>query len=303
MFFPSFSSIWRKSLNFFAFGNALNARIRRNLARFHLRPPIGTAELVLEQLAPVEPMLDVVAVDDEPRRIPFAARVHHAGRRRVQTVRGTRRREPRFAVRVLRIVEHLHFRCVPIDLVAVFARAIENAAVAAGLDFPVDRQLEVPELLVGDDVPPRSDTRESAIPHRPTVGNVLLPIIPPTRRRLSIEQRPPLAAACTTAHQHYRRGESRPEVCHVHAGSPASSRSRTCTARRPRSLRVITRIASSPAMVPMISLQPAPSSASASGCALPVVVFSTSAQPTPSAETSMLGNSCSRCGRTPPPPP
>src|SRR6266566_5041982 len=208
---------------------------------------------------------------------------------------------------MLRVVEHLHLHRVPVNLFRIFGGAIEDAAVPARLDLPIDRQLEVLEFVARDDVAARAHARERPILHHPSVGDLLLPVIPPPGRRFPVEQQPPAGGLFAIAQCVWRlratdvRDEQQRYESHEssHAGSPASSCSRTCTARRPRSLRVMTRMASSPAMVPMTSLQPAPSSASPNACAPPVVVFNTSNGPTPSAETSIVGKSCSRCGRTP----
>ena len=67
---------------------------------------------------------------------------------------------------------------------------------------------------------------------------------------------------------------------------------------RTRWLRVITSTVSSPAMVPMISAQPAWSSASVIAPAEPLAVLSTSSGPTPSTLTSSAGSTCARSGRT-----
>src|SRR5439155_23723862 len=46
------------------------------LAARDFRIPIRAPQLVFQQLEAVQPVLDVVAGDDEPRRIPFAPRMH-----------------------------------------------------------------------------------------------------------------------------------------------------------------------------------------------------------------------------------
>ena len=74
-----------------------------------------------------------------------------------------------------------------------------------------------------------------------------------------------------------------------YGASPAISRIRAYTARLALSLRVITSTASSPAMVPMISAQPAPSNARPSAWAAPAGVFTTSSGPTPSNERASSG--------------
>src|SRR5438093_12921011 len=58
--------------------------IRGKLARLDLRFPIGTPQLVLEQLLSVEPMLDVRASRHDPGRVPFARRLHDSRGRGIQ---------------------------------------------------------------------------------------------------------------------------------------------------------------------------------------------------------------------------
>src|SRR5258705_7832766 len=50
------------------------------LAARDFRIPIRAPQLVFQQLEAVQPVLDVVAGDDEPRRIPFAPGMHVPGR-------------------------------------------------------------------------------------------------------------------------------------------------------------------------------------------------------------------------------
>src|SRR5882724_7510215 len=71
------------------------ARMRLELAARHLRVPIAAAELVLEQLEAVEPMLDVIAVHDEAGRVPCAAGVYVSGWRWIQIVGRARGRHRR----------------------------------------------------------------------------------------------------------------------------------------------------------------------------------------------------------------
>src|SRR5205823_3361517 len=92
--------------------------------------PIGAAELVLDDLGAVEPVLDVIAVDDEARGVPFTGPLHDPRGGRVHRVVGAGGGEPRAAIHVAGIVEHLHLGRVPVDRVSVFAGPVENAGVA-----------------------------------------------------------------------------------------------------------------------------------------------------------------------------
>src|SRR5712691_13227238 len=176
------------------------AGMRLELAARDFGIPIRAAQLVLEQLEAVQPVLDVVAVDDEPRRVPFAAGVDVAGRGRIEVVGRARRRHARLAIRVLRVIQDLHFHRVPVDLVAILAGAIEDTAVAAGLDLPVNAQLEILELVGRDDVATGADPRERAILHRPAVGDRRLAVVAPASGCLAIEQQAPTGGSLTIAH-------------------------------------------------------------------------------------------------------
>src|SRR5690606_22058187 len=75
--------------------------------------------------------------------------------------------------------------------VRVLAGAEEDAAVAAGLDHPLEGELEVLELLDGHDVPGLADARERAIHDLPTLRHALLLVAAPAGRRLAVEEQPP----------------------------------------------------------------------------------------------------------------
>src|SRR6185503_20654552 len=107
--------------------------------------------------------------------------------RGVQVVRRARGLQRVLTVGMLRVIEHLHLGRVPIDLVLLFTRAIKDAAVPARLDLPVDRELEVAELVVGDDVATCPDAGKSAVLHFPAVGNRRLAVVAPAGGALSIE--------------------------------------------------------------------------------------------------------------------
>src|SRR2546427_7277896 len=52
------------------------ARVRGELARFHLGLPIRAPELVLDDLHPVEPMLDVFPIHHEAYLVPLTRGLH-----------------------------------------------------------------------------------------------------------------------------------------------------------------------------------------------------------------------------------
>src|SRR5262245_45893240 len=122
------------------------------LARRDLRLPVRAAELVLDDFLPVEPVLDVRAVDDDAGRVPFAVRLDDARRRGVQPEVGCGRTEPVAAVRRVRIVEQLVLRRAPEDVFVLVRAAIEEAAVPALADLPFQLELEVAEELARDEV-------------------------------------------------------------------------------------------------------------------------------------------------------
>src|SRR3989442_4146744 len=104
------------------------ARVRGDLARLDPRLPVGARELVLHHLYAVQPVLDVVPLDQEADLVPFARGLHDPGRRGIEAVVRTRRRQARLAVGMVRVVQHLHFGGGPVDGVAAPARAGENPA-------------------------------------------------------------------------------------------------------------------------------------------------------------------------------
>src|ERR1043166_1800856 len=114
--------------------------------------PIRAPQLVLQQLLPVEPVLDVVAPDHDAGRVPFSRGLHHAARRGVQPVVGAGRGEWILAVGMGRVIEHLHFGGAVVDELRARGGAVEEAAVPPGRDLPVHRELEVPVSVGGDDV-------------------------------------------------------------------------------------------------------------------------------------------------------
>src|SRR5262249_27031190 len=91
------------------------------LARVDALLPVRAAELVLHDLDSVQPVLDVVAVDHDPRGIPLADRAGDVLDRGIETVGRRRGRQGVLAVRVSSVVEQLVFRAGVIRLIAFFA--------------------------------------------------------------------------------------------------------------------------------------------------------------------------------------
>src|SRR5258708_17640551 len=147
--------------------------ILRELARRDLGLPVGTAEVVFDDFLAVQPMLDVIAVDDDPRLVPLAERLDHAGGGTVQGVGGRRGGEPAAAIARVGVIEQLILRTAPVNVV-VFARgAVENTAVAALADFPFELELEVAELLLGHQVIDVAFLCERTIDDMPTLRHAL----------------------------------------------------------------------------------------------------------------------------------
>src|SRR2546430_12703346 len=178
-----------------ALGVAPVARMRGELARLDPRLPVGARELVLHHLHAVQPVLDVVPLDQEADLIPLTGGFHDQGGRRVEAEVGARRRQARLAVGVARVVQHLHLGGRPVDGVAVLARAVEDPAVAPRRDVPLERQLEVAELLARDDVAGGRDARERAVHDLPSGRQRVHLEAAPTGGSLAVEQEPPARGA------------------------------------------------------------------------------------------------------------
>src|SRR5262249_3497672 len=104
-------------------------------------------------------------------------------------INGSRAGQARFVVLGLDVVEELVFGGAPVDVVVYFRPTIKDAAVAGLTDFPIEAQLEVRELISGDEIPDRAALGERAIGDFPAGrdGLGLVPA-PPVERR-AIEQR------------------------------------------------------------------------------------------------------------------
>ena len=118
---------------------------------------------------------------DQPYRVPRPRRVYHALRWRVEPVVRAGGGLGRAAVGMAFVVEHLQLGPAlphPVDL---FRHPEQHAAVAPFLDFPVQGQLEVPELFGGDDVAASVHAGEGSVDG-----------LPPLRRALETKAAPPV---------------------------------------------------------------------------------------------------------------
>src|SRR2546426_2891740 len=93
-------------------GIAAVVRVRGELARLDARLPVRTAELVLNDLDAVEPVLDVVPVHHETDLVPLTRGLHDAGGRGIQPVVRSGRGEARLAVGMPGVVERSEERRV-----------------------------------------------------------------------------------------------------------------------------------------------------------------------------------------------
>src|SRR5690606_1730855 len=125
--------------------------------------PVLAAEYVLDDLDTVQPMLHVVAPHDDPGLIPLAGGPNDPARSRMEPVVSAGAGQRIAAVSVTGIVEHLHLRRTLVNPFVPFLGAVENAAVAARPDLPIENQLEIRVLLDRNEVAARSDPRERAV--------------------------------------------------------------------------------------------------------------------------------------------
>src|SRR5437879_1288617 len=94
-----------------------------------------------------------------------------------------------------RVVQHLHLGSGPVDGFVVLARAVEDPAVAPRRDVPLERELEVAELLARDDVAGRRDAGERAVDDLPSGRHRVHLEATPAGSRLAVEQQSPACGA------------------------------------------------------------------------------------------------------------
>src|ERR1700733_2273738 len=121
--------------------------VRGELARGDARLPVRALELVLDDLAAIQPVLDMVALHEQARFVPMIERVHDTGGRRIQREVGAGGRETALAVLGIRVIEQLVLRRAPVDVVVLARAAVEDTAVAGLANLPLELELEVAEGL------------------------------------------------------------------------------------------------------------------------------------------------------------
>src|SRR4051812_29961610 len=109
---------------------APHRQVGLELAASELRLEVRTANIVLEGLRAVHPMLDVFAASHDARAIPVWRKLRDASGRCVEAVRGAGRRQRVLAVRRQRIVRKLKLDRRPIDLALTLVSANEHARIA-----------------------------------------------------------------------------------------------------------------------------------------------------------------------------
>ena len=170
---------------------------------------------------------------DDADVVPLARAMHDALGRGVQPVVGARRREPVAAVGVPRIVEHLELGAAGVHRLALLGQVVHDAAVAAGGDAPLEPELEVLELVHGDDVAGRALLHQRAVRGLPALRQRGHPIAAPPVRRAAARMRAPRGSRRRAPRTPRRR---RPRCA---AGAPAASAAPTagtssCRASEPR---------------------------------------------------------------------
>src|SRR6476469_8218246 len=65
------------------------------------------------------------------------------------------------------VVEELILRRRPVDVLVFLGAAVEHAGIAAGSQLPVERELEVAELVAADEVAGTGGLGEHAVGHAP----------------------------------------------------------------------------------------------------------------------------------------
>src|ERR1017187_4608570 len=131
---------------------------------------------------------------DDAHLVPFADRLHRREWRRIEGIERSGGGVGRLAVGVPDVVQHLHFRRVLVDLVGAFVRPVEDPAVRAGSDLPLEIELERTVLLVTHQVAPIAIGANRAginAPARRDATRLLIGV--PSGERPGIEQRNPPA--------------------------------------------------------------------------------------------------------------
>ena len=97
-------------------------------------------------------MLDVVATGDDARLIPLAQQAGDVLGGRERGITGPRRGQGIEAVEVTLVIEDLILRSGLPDVSLFFGRSVDHATVVALGHLPFPDQLEIIELIDGDDI-------------------------------------------------------------------------------------------------------------------------------------------------------
>lgn len=114
--------------------------------------PVFAADGELGNEVSVEPVFNVLAVDDEADIVPDASGSDEAGFGRIKAVDRTGGGQVVGSVGMAVVIEDLHFWPGFPGGAAVFGGAVHDAAVAAGGDAPLESEFEATVLLGGADV-------------------------------------------------------------------------------------------------------------------------------------------------------
>src|SRR5690606_9070931 len=143
----------------------------------------------IDDLEPVEEVLDVRALDDDVGAVPLAGGAGDVGGARDDVVEGAGAGLGLLAVGVVGVVEDLVLEAGLPRVVLVFGRAVDDPAVGALGGAPVDLELEVGVLLGGADVAAGLVHAEDAVFHRPAfIGERVLPEPLPAVGGLAVEE-------------------------------------------------------------------------------------------------------------------
>src|ERR1700722_18685243 len=93
--------------------------VLRELARRDLGLPVGTAQVVFDDFLAVQPMFDVIAVDDDARLVPLAEWLPRAGGAAAQRARRPRGGEPAASVGRFGVIQQLILRPAPVNVVVL----------------------------------------------------------------------------------------------------------------------------------------------------------------------------------------
>ena len=158
------------------------------LAGPHPGFPVGAHQFVFHDLDIVEPVLNVMPPHHQADLVPFPCRFHHPRWSGIQPVGRPGRGQAVLAVRVSGSVQDLHLRTAVVALRAGLGDPVEDPAVPARGNLPLEGQLEITVLFLGDDVSARRDPCQRPIDGLPPRRNGLLLVSPPPTGGVPVEQ-------------------------------------------------------------------------------------------------------------------